>query len=589
MAGRRASALALCLLSSALLCPIAQAAGPEGALDGRGWEMASPAAKNAGEIEAPKATSAAFQAAVQGGATTFGSATSFGQAQGAGPLSQYLSVRSEAGWATQNLTPPQLSGTYSAGAYLAFSEDLSRSLLTNGWRCRGGESECEAQNPPLASGAPSGYRNLYLREGATYTPLVTTANFPDLPPDPNDFVITPQGASPNLSQVAFSTATGLYEWSAGTVTKLSADPSAALGAPAGAISPTRTYYSEAGKLFLREGAQTKLVSEGGEFQAASKDGSLAYFSKEGSLYRYEAPSDTTSAALATEVKGVLGTSEDGAYLYYLTAQGLFLHHEGTETKAAAGADEANYPPATGTARLTPNGTHLAFISSESLTGYANVGKTEVFAYDATSKKLLCASCNPKGNTPLGASSLPAARTAGEGSLPYKPRALSQEGTRLFFDSSDRLLNNDTDAAPDVYQWSAQGTSGCTKAAGCIALVSSGRNGSASFLDASSDGTDAYFLTPTPLSSFDSPASADVYDARALGGFPEPPPQIPCVGDACQGPPPEPDDPQPGTSLLEGPHNPVPRFAKTKAPKKHHKHRKGKKGHHKHREGKGGKK
>ncbi|HEY8808877.1 MAG TPA: hypothetical protein VIM28_02545, partial [Solirubrobacterales bacterium] len=45
---------------------------------------------------------------------------------------------------------------------------------------------------------------------------------------------------------------------------------------------------------------------------------------------------------------------------------------------------------------------------------------------------------------------------------------------------------------------------------------------------------------------------DVYDARDGGGFP-PPPLAPasCEGEACQSPPPVPDDPTPASSSFEG--------------------------------------
>jgi hypothetical protein len=591
---------ALLALGLLLFCPAASAAGPEGGLDGRGWELVSPAAKGGGEIEAPATGSAVFAAAAQGGGFAFGSEASFAAGEGAGPVSQYLAARGASGWATENLAPPQLSGTYAKGAYLAFSADLSRGLLTSGWRCRDGSSECAGENPPLGTGAPVGYRNLYLHEANTYTPLITTTNFGDLPPDPKDFTLTPQGASADLRHVAFATATGLYEWSDGAIELLSADPTAALAAPAGAISTDgeRAYFSEAGNLHLRDGATTKQADAdaggGGTFQTASADGQIAYFTKAQHLYRYSASADqATDLIPAGEVLGVLGASEDGAYLYYLTATGLYLHHGATETKVAASADASNYPPATGSARVAADGQYLAFLSSASLTGYANVGKSEAFLYDAAAKALRCASCNPKGSTPAGPSSIPGASEPGEAPLPtYKPRALSEDGKRLFFDSADRLVNLDTDKAPDVYQWSAQGTSGCTQAAGCIGLISGGRVGSSAFLDASADGTDAYFSTATPLLLADAGAAdSDVYVARAGGGFAEAPPQIPCNGDACQGPPPAPEDPQPGTALLEAPVNPPLRFAAQK-PKHKGKHHGKHKGHHKgkghkHHKGKGG--
>jgi hypothetical protein len=53
----------------------------------------------------------------------------------------------------------------------------------------------------------------------------------------------------------------------------------------------------------------------------------------------------------------------------------------------------------------------------------------------------------------------------------------------------------------------------------------------------------------------------------------------CAGDECQSPPPPPEDPTPGTSVVEGPSNPPVRFPQT------HKKKPSKGGHrHKHRHG-----
>jgi hypothetical protein len=82
------------------------AAGPEGALDARAWEMVSPVEKNGGEVESPGGAGAgAFQAAASGNSLAFGSTASFGDAEGAAPVSQYLARRGAGGWTTANLTP----------------------------------------------------------------------------------------------------------------------------------------------------------------------------------------------------------------------------------------------------------------------------------------------------------------------------------------------------------------------------------------------------------------------------------------------------------------------------------------------------
>ncbi|HEX6455874.1 MAG TPA: hypothetical protein VF009_05080 [Solirubrobacterales bacterium] len=616
MSHLRQTALAF-FLAAAILAPTpAGASGPPSGLDGRSWEMVSPAEKNGGSVGTPGSASAgALQAAAGGSVLTFGAAASFGEGAGAPPVSQYLSTRGEGGWLTANVSPPLLSGTYDYGAYLLFSEDLSRALLTNGWSCRGGEERCEAENTPLGEGAPAGYRNLYLREGSAYTPLITTANAPALTVSAEDFFLALQGASPDLRHVVFSTCAALtadateipavegcegdnlYEWEEGqlrVINKLPglpvSAPGASLAASSGAVSAdgARVYWTREGDLYLRDGEATKPVCEGCAFQVASTDGALAFYTKEGHLYRYSATGEaSTDLTPSGGVEGVLGASEDASRAYYLSSTGLYLWEEGGARKIADGADESDFPPATATARVTADGSRLAFLSKLPLTGYDNTDlfsgepDTEVFLYDATANEgageLTCASCHSVTATgrPVGSSTIPGARSFDGGPASYRPRALSADGTRLFFDSRDALLIEDSDNHHDVYEWEANGTGGCAKASGCIGLISDGVEDGGLFADASSSGEDAYFATATSIARADA-GGIDIYDARAGGGFFEPEPPPPCEGDDCQGPAPGPEDATPGTATLEAATNPPAHFRHHRR-HRHHKHRR----HHRH--------
>lgn len=612
-------------------------------LDGRGWEMVSPVEKNGGEVQGlgASAGTSLLQAAPDGQAISFGSASSFGvEAGGAPAVSRYLSRRQPGSWAVENVSVPQLSAGYGEGPnadpYRLFSTDLATALLSNGQRCRGEAGSCPVANPPLAgSGAPAGYRNYYLRQGGGFRALLTAADVSGLALAPEDFELAFAGAAPDLGHVVLSTcaaltpeatevpgtggecdpaATNLYEWSAATGLSLvnllpgsgEGTPGAALAAPGGAVSADgfRVYWVDegSGNLYLREGALTKQVDGapevggGGTLETASANGAVALFTKAGHLYRYDAPGQaTTDLTPGGGVLGVLGASEDGSRVYYLTGAGLFLRDGALTTEVAADADAGNYPPATGTARVSPDGSRLAFLSKASLTGYDNIGKTshkpesEVFLYDATASGpavLTCVSCNPTLGRPLGPSTLPGAVGGGEGPdvVPaYKPRALSADGRRLFFDSADALVLQDTNTGrTDVYEWEAQGTGSCTRVGGCVNLVSSGRSTSntspgASFADASASGADVFLLTDWPLVESD-PGSVDLYDARVGGGFPVPPKPIPCEGDACQPLPSPPDNPPIGT-IVPGLSNPPvtfpkpPRNKKQKPRKAHHRKRK----------------
>jgi hypothetical protein len=575
--------------------------------DGRGWEMVSPVDKNGGAITGFGGSfgGGVFQAASQGGLLTYTTVSSFAGPQGNPGASQYISSRGGGGWTTANVTTPVLSGSYGdepeGAPYQLFSSGLSRALLLNPQRCEEGDP------------CPRAYS---LRDNASGS-LAPSPQAPDL-----RFA----GASPDLAHVVLSSCaaltadatevpaagscdpaeTNLYEWSGGALALVNllpgeteGSPGAALGAQAGAISSdgSRVYWVGNDSLYLRKGGQTVQVDAaqggGGTFETASTDGSVAFFTKAGHLYRYVVASETaTDLTPGGGVLGVLGASADGSSVYFATGAGLELWREGATTEVAPGSAAlapGSYPPPTGTARVSPDGSHLAFLSTAELTGYENFGLPEVFLYGPPPgggpATLLCVSCNPTGERPKGPASIPGAIANGTGpaaTRAYKPRALSADGSRVFFDSSDSLARQDTNSQPDVYEWEARGVGGCTRPGGCVGLLSSGRSPKPSaFIDASANGADVFFLTDSSLVIPQDPGSYDLYDAREGGGFPIPPTPIPCNGDACQSLPAAPEDPTPGT-LVPNSGNPPLHFPKQQKKKKKHKQK-----HHKQQGKKGG--
>jgi len=318
----------------------------------------------------------------------------------------------------------------------------------------------------------------------------------------------------------------------------------------------------------------------------------------------------TSQPIAAGFKGAMGTSRDATRVYLVSTQVLsgpqqnsegataqagkfnaYLYEQGAgftfiATLNAAEADGGvttgitvnSNLPALRSSRVTPDGRHLAFTSSESLTGYDNTdvlsGKAdaEAFVYDAAANggegRLVCASCNPSGARPTGrnlrAGSFnpfwAAAQIPGWTSQFQPSRLLSEDGQRLFFNAFDSLVPGDTNGRMDVYQWEAPGSGDCTEQAaayneangGCLALISSGQSGEDSeFFDASASGDDVFFATQSSLVSWD-PGLVDVYDARVDGGLPGPAiPPAACEGEACQGIATAPNDPTPASSAFQG--------------------------------------
>jgi hypothetical protein len=212
-----------------------------------------------------------------------------------------------------------------------------------------------------------------------------------------------------------------------------------------------------------------------------------------------------------------------------------------------------------TAGTSPDGRYLAFMSQQSLTGYDNEDATshspgerrdeEVFLYDSSSGRLVCASCNPN-QEPDGSFERPHGTLDTEqggggfgllvdrpeiwagrwlaGSIPtwnfnitdtkpsalYQPRYLSDTG-RLFFDSPDQLVSQANDGTENVYEYEPEGVGSCTRSSGCVGLISSGSSSQESaFLDASETGDDVFFMSTAQLVPA---ATADggygIYDAH----------------------------------------------------------------------------
>jgi NHL repeat/WD40-like Beta Propeller Repeat len=260
-----------------------------------------------------------------------------------------------------------------------------------------------------------------------------------------------------------------------------------------------------------------------------------------------------------------------------------------------------------TARVSPNGRYLAFMSERSLTGYDNRDARsggrdkEVFRYDFEQSQLTCVSCDRTGARPHGvfdsgafpgllvdrpgiwshqwvAASIPGWTSIGKVGLPirapHQSRYLANDG-RLFFNSSEGLVSGDVNGQFDVYEYEPAGTGSCDLETGCVALMSSGLDGGeTAFLDASSEGNDVFFLTQAKLSSNDTDSANDVYDAHvcttaadcpsAASGAPPP-----CAtSDACRAAPaPQPDIfGAPASSTFSGAGNLAPVGAATLKPK-----------------------
>jgi hypothetical protein len=358
-----------------------------------------------------------------------------------------------------------------------------------------------------------------------------------------------------------------------------------------------------GKLYVRIGGSETVAisSETAAFQTAAADGSKAIYTVDDKLYEFDVASKTPNL-IATGVKGVAGASDDASKIYFASTKALapgaeegkpnlYLSESGTETLIAILSSEdvgtvfspVSKTPSRRTSRITPDGNRIVFMSTASLTGYDNTdavsGKAdaEVFLYDATASggagELTCVSCNPTNARPAGrelelkgtvdlwaAASIPVWQTE-----LYAPRVISDDGSRVFFNSFERLVATDTNGKQDVYEWEAVGAGNCSQQSdfyvsssdGCLSLISSGQGTQDSMLaDSSQTGDDVFFKTAVSIVPQDW-GRVDIYDARVGGGFaPPPPPPAECQGEACLGPVTPPPAVSNAISLTPGPGNPT---------------------------------
>lgn len=332
------------------------------------------------------------------------------------------------------------------------------------------------------------------------------------------------------------------------------------------------------------------------FQTASTDGERVFFTSReqltdapGSglyLWQRDPPPGAGHLTLVGPYGvDVLGASEDGRRVYFVAdaqpipggphidEDGVFLWDDATGPPggtlsfvggigfgdANANVDGTPWNLIPQVSRVTPDGRTLLFEVSDggglaprrlhgscpqgNPNAVSNARCSELYLYRAADSTplapdVVCVSCGPANVAP-GANALVNVRDgAGASQVTWHlSRALSADGTRVFFSTAAALVPGDVNGRADAYEYDV--------ASGTAHLLSSGTDtADAWFLDASASGSDAFFVTRQRLVGWDVDQSYDVYDARVGGGFPDPPdPPAPCAGDACHGgqhaPPPPP--------------------------------------------------
>ena len=372
---------------------------------------------------------------------------------------------------------------------------------------------------------------------------------------------------------------------------------------------SRVFWTDlaTGVLYVREDASKTVrvsQSEPARYWTATPDGQYVFYSEGERLWRYDVETKARKALTVEEagIQGVIGASEDGEQVYFVAGGQLapgavegqpnLYERDGEETTLIATLDPddnhnqllqieegftGDWEGGLGdrTAEVTPDGSAVVFMTKAPLesanfpAGYDNEGCKvgaqpvdceEVYVYDGAHGGLFCASCDPQGAPPSSshdaesqiASFLPVSWSA-----THMMRWVSDSGGRVFFDSFEPLVGQDTNGTLDVYEWERDGEGSCRQPLGCVYLLSGGEGTqtNASYLaDASETGDDVFIVSRTKLLAEDENENLHLYDARV--GALQLPAADECAGTGCQGVPAAPPFfATPPTETFTGPGNP----------------------------------
>ena len=267
--------------------------------------------------------------------------------------------------------------------------------------------------------------------------------------------------------------------------------------------------------------------------AVSNDGSHVYFVSDGVL----ASNANARSAVATPVKPnlyVFDTVTGTTTFIGTAARSDVMTVEGSPT-GLAGEPDISRP-----AIPAPEGGVLVFASAANLTGRNPWQEyTEIYRYTVAGNKLECLSCTAPGVKPTGNATF--GETAGG---TYDPPGLSspmsEDGRRVFFDTPDSLVPEDTNGgAPQSAKFGTPTSTDVYEAeGGKVYLISSGKATTPTVLQGTTpSGNDVLFTTTAKLAPGDTDGGYEnVWDARVGGGFPAEAgggQQPSCVGDSCR--------------------------------------------------------
>jgi hypothetical protein len=288
----------------------------------------------------------------------------------------------------------------------------------------------------------------------------------------------------------------VFDSSGGSTARVSTGPAGGNGAEdaffdGSSTGGARVFFTSAERLlsadtdsqfdvYERSGGATALVSTAPGSGNGASDASFA-----------GASSDGTRVFFQTDEQLVGGDSDAQVDVYERAAGVTALLSIGPA--GGNGAFDASFDGA------SADGTRVFFDTEEALTADDSDAQVDVFERSSGATTRL--------STGGG---------GGNGAFDADFRGSSADGARVFFQTEESLAVSDADASRDVYER----FSGATTQ---ISAGPTGGNGAfaASYLDSSADGTLAFFETSEKLVGEDTDSSLDIYSASVNAGYPRP--------------------------------------------------------------------
>lgn len=187
-----------------------------------------------------------------------------------------------------------------------------------------------------------------------------------------------------------------------------------------------------------------------------------------------------------------------------------------------------------------DGRYLVFTTYAQLTAGDTDNAKSVYRYDAETGVLERVStgedgydangnCDDSGSETMCDANIAPGHDGGTVQEQYEMnnRAISEDGSRIVFTTSQPLSPDSVNGLQNAYEWHE----------GKVSLISTGTAETpVGDVVISAQGSDVFFVTTQGLVPQDTDSAPDVYDARLGGGFPQGPAEPrPCEGEACYGP------------------------------------------------------